>query len=871
MTVSLSLLAGAGWQFFDDNGDPLSGGKIFTYAAGTTTPQATYTSSSGATPNTNPIILNAAGRVSGSGEIWLTDGVLYKFVLTDANDVLIATYDNLSAVNDLSALENASDPTKGDALVGFRQSNQNGNLAGTVNRTVHQKLQEFVSVKDFGAAGNGVTDDTAAIQAAVNYLNSITATQPATLVFPAGSYLISNEIDFTATDGFRREVSGGTGFETAQLLVNFSGYDKYVFKLGNPASPAYQRGISIKGFQFTKFNSAHQSPVGIGGNALAQSRISDIVFGSWDNTTVQLYAPQNCRFQNITAFSGGKSWTYKFVPGVTALQNGTTLTASSGVFSASDVGKTVSLWGPAPNFARRKTVVTAYTSPTQVTVNSSFVDVTPLQIYFGSPGAAMTLASTLLTADADCFSASDVGIVIYVQGAGGSGRLLRARIATYVAPNQVILSTAAQATVSNVAFATAAVEVQSDGAPSGSGASDNSFYALQIEGHSGIGLVLLDADQLSIEATKIHGEQNPTATRYSLSTIWAEQASGYYQGSFDAQYLGAEKVYGVYQTGVFNFESLYSRTAAGEIFLRVGLRALGFEGGLFQIDDVNFAGVAAATTNFNDLVIDANTPIPGYVFSGLQTENSADKSKVYVGSGIYGTPNKSLRVDETLQTYDFYRFGDGGSAGSSFAVPTATFTASIGPASTTMAVTAVASGALFPGMLISGSGVSAGTTIVSQLTGTTGNVGTYQVSISQTVSSTTITGDSVLWDGTAPSGALRARYTWQRTGNVVNFWFRFVYAVAGSSNSTVTVVLPPTMPAPYIWNDVSGGPMPLSALICASFGGIAISETATYPAATGFVRRNAAGNGFEIQVSNVTGTIAARVAVLQGVYFTAGA
>lgn len=167
MAVNLSLLAGAGWQFFDDNGDPLSGGKINTYAAGTTTPLATYTSSSGATPNANPIILNAAGRLSGSGEIWLSN-VLYKFVVTDANNVLIGTYDNISGVADASALSNTSDPTKGDALVGFRQSNSSGNLPGSVGRTVHQKLQEIVSLKDFGAVGDGIADDTAAVQNAVS-------------------------------------------------------------------------------------------------------------------------------------------------------------------------------------------------------------------------------------------------------------------------------------------------------------------------------------------------------------------------------------------------------------------------------------------------------------------------------------------------------------------------------------------------------------------------------------------------------------------------------------------------------------------------------------------------------------------------------
>lgn len=69
---------------------------------------------------------------------------------------------------------------------------------------------------------------------------------------------------------------------------------------------------------------------------------------------------------------------------------------------------------------------------------------------------------------------------------------------------------------------------------------------------------------------------------------------------------------------------------------------------------------------------------------------------------------------------------------------TASFTASI--ATTTMTVSAVASGPLLPSMLISGTGVTAGTYIVEQLTGTTGSTGTYRVSASQTVASTAITG-----------------------------------------------------------------------------------------------------------------------------------
>lgn len=103
--VSLSVFGGVGAQFFDNSGNMLSGGKIYTYEAGTTTPLATYTSSSGNTAHTNPIILDAAGRVPG-GEIW-NALQLYKFVLKTSADVIIATYDNVgSSFNSTAIIAN---------------------------------------------------------------------------------------------------------------------------------------------------------------------------------------------------------------------------------------------------------------------------------------------------------------------------------------------------------------------------------------------------------------------------------------------------------------------------------------------------------------------------------------------------------------------------------------------------------------------------------------------------------------------------------------------------------------------------------------------------------------------------------------------
>lgn len=78
-------------QFFDDNGDPLAGGKLYTYTAGTTTPKATYTDAGGATPNANPVILDSAGRA-----VIFIDGS-YKFRLETAASVLVREVDNVSA------------------------------------------------------------------------------------------------------------------------------------------------------------------------------------------------------------------------------------------------------------------------------------------------------------------------------------------------------------------------------------------------------------------------------------------------------------------------------------------------------------------------------------------------------------------------------------------------------------------------------------------------------------------------------------------------------------------------------------------------------------------------------------------------------
>ena len=137
-SVNLSAFGGAGWQFFDNNGVPLAGGLIYTYAAGTTTPQATYTTSAGTIAHTNPIVLNSAGRVPG-GQIWLLFAS-YKFVLQTSAAVVIATYDNITG----SAIANISNFTGTGAQTSFSLGNAtNENTTNVYINGVYQQKNTY--------------------------------------------------------------------------------------------------------------------------------------------------------------------------------------------------------------------------------------------------------------------------------------------------------------------------------------------------------------------------------------------------------------------------------------------------------------------------------------------------------------------------------------------------------------------------------------------------------------------------------------------------------------------------------------------------------------------------------------------------------
>lgn len=80
-------------RFFDADGNPLAGGKLYSYLAGTTTPADTYTDQGGLTANTNPVILDDEGYA----DVWLAP-FAYKFELFDSLDNLIFTVDQVNTL-----------------------------------------------------------------------------------------------------------------------------------------------------------------------------------------------------------------------------------------------------------------------------------------------------------------------------------------------------------------------------------------------------------------------------------------------------------------------------------------------------------------------------------------------------------------------------------------------------------------------------------------------------------------------------------------------------------------------------------------------------------------------------------------------------
>lgn len=295
-TVYLAPTFGAGYQAFTSGGLPLNAGKIYTYIAGGTTPQATYTTSAGNVQNENPIVLGADGRPP--SEVWLT-GAAYRFDVKDSNENLIKTYDNLAGIVDAYNLSQAG-TGQGANAVGFKQAG-----SGMALRTMQTKAREIMSITDSVPAGTDIGDGTTDAAPYVQTVVDAIKTLHHGAIYcpnPTASYRLASPIDVSQTSDIHFIGEGGTDWSYPLFSPDHNG--QCVFDLTGSSNTEWS-SISVR----TKDNITYPKCVWLEARDSTGASAGDHVFwrcysyGKYSVSPIYSYASENneyhaCEFAN---------------------------------------------------------------------------------------------------------------------------------------------------------------------------------------------------------------------------------------------------------------------------------------------------------------------------------------------------------------------------------------------------------------------------------------------------------------------------------------------------------------------------------------------------------------------------------------------
>lgn len=264
-------------QYDDSNGALASNYRLFFYAAGSSTKQNTYNSSTGTVANSNPITLNALGEIP--GEVWGTVGQTYKigFAIAGVDDPpasFIWTEDNVAGINDATVtldqwiagpaptyISATSFTLVGDQTSAFhvgrrlKTTNSGGTIYSTISASVFGALTTVTVINDSGVLDSGLSavsyglvaaDNTSLPwqKSAVNLAGTLTPAQITANQndYTPGSLATANQLRLS-TDA-RRNVTGLAGGSTGRLLT--------VLNVGTfPAVFTYEDALSAAANRFS--------------------------------------------------------------------------------------------------------------------------------------------------------------------------------------------------------------------------------------------------------------------------------------------------------------------------------------------------------------------------------------------------------------------------------------------------------------------------------------------------------------------------------------------------------------------------------------------------------------------------------------------
>ena len=424
----------------DNNGLPLSGGLVYWYIAGTTTPVIVYAESSGSVANTNPVVLDTRGEPT--NPIWLQTGSVYKAVLNDSLGNLLRTVDNISGVNDTSVpiisewvlyagaatyISGTSFSVPGDATATFDNTRR---VKATVSGT-----DRYGTINGASVFAAGVTTVTLVLDSGV--LDSSLATVYYGFLDPAHPSFDSSGVNSNTQAGIQSQTwvaftTGGTS-GTYTLTPNpaitaYAAGQRFNVTFNAASAATNTINVSALGAKSLKiYNSA-----GTKINAVfALNQISDIIYDGTDFVVANI--AQDRQIQPITASVGSSALTCTLNPTSLDFRN-TPLT--SGTINTRTVGAAISL--VVPSTATLGTVSTIQSRLVVIAIdNAGTVELAVVNIAGGTNLDETTLISTTAI-----IAGSNSASVVYSTTARTS---LPFRVVGYVESTQATAGTWASA------------------------------------------------------------------------------------------------------------------------------------------------------------------------------------------------------------------------------------------------------------------------------------------------------------------------------------------------------------------------------------------------------------------------------------------